>query len=175
MANKIKTDSEPRWLFNAQGPSGASPGIGGAVKFTPEGIANGAGWKSDVLDLGPGVRNNLFRWQAQTRTSGLATLGGTLELYLATSDDNVIWDGNVGSGNGSVTSLDKRRNLQYLGAIQADVAASGTPFVGGSLANIFSRYVSVVAFNLLGATLSATQLDTQVLLTPTPDEIQNPT
>lgn len=172
MANKIKTNPEARQLFNWQGPSGASPGISGATLFTPAGLPNGSGWKSDVYDLGPGVRNNLFEWRAKTAAVSLATPGTGFEWYLATSDDNVLWDANLGSGNRVVLEPEKRLNLQAVGSCRADSASSGVPFVSSGLVSVYARYVAVVGFNMLGSDLTQTAGDHLFQLTPVPDEIQ---
>lgn len=173
MSNTIQTCQQPKWLFNQQGPSGTGPGIAGAVAFLPAGLANGQGMKSDVLDLGGGVRNNLFEWRARTAVVGTPTLGGTVEFYLATSDDNSNWDGNLGSGSYPVTNADKRRNLQYLGSVSVDdMAGTGTPYITSGFCQTYARYISLLWFNFAGSTLSGNMSDHLFQLTPVPDQIE---
>ncbi len=176
MANTIETSPQSKVIFTFQGPSGLnSPaGIAGAVQFTPEGLPNGSGQKSDVYDLGGGPRVNLFEWRAKTVVGGGApTLGATVEMYLVTSDDGTLFDANLASGNLLTSNAEKRRNLQYLGAIQVDQAATGLPFITSGLTQIYARYACVAWWNLTGQSLSATQGDNLFQLTPVPDQVES--
>jgi hypothetical protein len=175
MANTIQTAEQSKWLFNYTGPSGSNATIAGVAQFTPEGLLNGSGWQSGIIDLGS-VRNSLFNWRAKARPSPNApspTLGGTVELYLYTSGDAGFYDANLPSGNQVVTNLDKRRNLQYVGALSVDTAASGVPCMASGLVQAYARYVGVVWFNLTGTTLSSTQGDNLMELRPVPDQIES--
>lgn len=173
MANTIQTSPGPKTLFNWQGPSGVSPGIAGAVQFTPEGMAQGTLYKSDVWDLGSGVRNNLFEWRAKAAVAG-GTVGGTVDIFFSTSDDGSLFDGNLGSGNAAVSGADKRRNLQYVGAVQVDQSGSGSvAFVSSGLVQVYARYLSVVWFDQTGQSLSSTNGDNLFQLTPVPDQIES--
>lgn len=169
----VQTAPQPKVLFNFQGPSGASPGIAGAVEFHPELLPNGQGMKSDVYDLGTGIRSNLFEWRAKcTIRPGVPTVGGTLEIYLCTSDDGTNWDSNLGSGVGSITLQDKRRNLQWVGSVAVDQSASGVPFITSGLLMTHARMFSVVWYNYMGTQLSSIQGENLFELTPVPDSIE---
>lgn len=176
MANTVLTSPQPSWLFSSVGPSGSGPGVAGAVEFAPGGLGPGSGSKSDVLDLGAGPRPSLFEWRARaTVGTGTPTIGGTVELYLCTSDDGLNWDGNLGSGTAVITAAGKRRNLQYIGAVSIDEfgSGSGTRYINSGLCQVYARHLSVVWFNFTGIALSSTQSDQLFQLTPVPDQIQS--
>lgn len=176
MANTIQTAPQAKVIFNWQGPSGANipANIAGAIQFTPEGLPNGSGQKSDVFNLGSGPRNNLFEWRAKTVVNGtLPTLGATVEIYLVTSDDGTLFDGNLASGNFMIGAVDKRRNLQYLGAIQVDQASSGTPFITSGFMQTYAEYACVAWWNMTGGSLSTTQGDNIFQITAVPDQIES--
>lgn len=172
MSNLITTRPQAKILFSSIGPSGASAGIEGAVQFDPVGLPQTSGWKSGVYDLGTGDRNNLFAWRAKTKLTNTSTLGTGVEIFLLTSDDNSLWDGNLGSGHGVVTTPNRFYNAHYLGSILVDnESASGVSFITSGLVHVQARYISIGWWNHTSSNLTATSDDHLFQLTPVPDLI----
>jgi len=162
MSNKIYGASETPIVFKSSL---------GDVTFTPTSVANGAGRISARWDRGAGSKPSLYKWRVHTKAAAALAVGTPLEVYLATSD-GTDEDGNLGTADAAFASADKRRNLQYVGAINADSITNGEVQIASGLVEIRDRYVSVVWWNALGQALSATATDHTFTLTPVPDEIQ---
>lgn len=165
MANKVYGQYESAITFKASG---------GTVLFTPTSVANNAGRISDRYDRGGGApfaKPTLYIWRVVTKAGAALAVGTALEVYLATSDGTSA-DGNQGTSDAAFSAADKRRNLQYLGALIADSTSSGEVQIASGLVEIRERYISVVWWNTLGQSLSGTAGDHSFTLTPVPDEIQ---
>jgi hypothetical protein len=165
MPNKIYTTRETAVTF-LPNPLGAS------ASFKVQNLPTQSGYVSNRLDLGVSSRSSRFEWRATTQISGIApALGEAVEIYLSTSDGSIA-DGAMPSGETMIGSQDKKRNLKYVGALVADVAATGTPFNSSGRVTIDGRYVSAVWFNGTVGTLHPATGVHQFILTPIPDEIQ---
>lgn len=173
MSDRIYTFAEPDVRFNPL-PAGSN-----VVGFSPMSVPDGSGRVSHPRDFGSGAHATFFRWRARTvAASSPSATGNTVEMFWATFDETSVGvplyvDGNLGSGD-KLYSLpeERKRNLQYIGAITADVGSSGTPFISSGLTQVFNRYGMLVWFNHFGATLSASSGDHEFVLTPVPSEIE---
>ena len=147
---------------------------GGTKAWTLQALADGAGRQSDHIDLGAlgTAKAYRFKWEFQCQMQATPTVGNMIDLYLKQSDDAAIWDNDDGTGDIAVSALDKVRNLALFGSVQIDEAAANIPTVLRGVVEIYSRYVSVVAWNGSGAALKNTANVSFLTLTPIPDEVQ---
>lgn len=144
---------------------------GGDVVFTPKNVANAAGRISAQWDRGSGSKPGRYKWRAHTKFQAGLTVPNVLEIYFATSDGTDV-DGNQSTADAAFAASDKRRNLQFVGVINADSTSSGEVHIASGVVEIFDRYVSVVWWNAMGQSLTNTDGDHTFTLTPIPDEIQ---
>lgn len=163
MPNKVYYAPETAIVFKSSG---------GDAVITCTSLANNAGRVGAQFDRGTGSKPQRFRWEFECKLVATPTLGNTISLYLATAQANSASpDGNVGTADAALSALDKRRNLQFLGVVEIDVAGT-TLMKGSGVCEIESRYISGVVVNEGGSAFSATATDTVFTLTPIPPEIQ---
>lgn len=162
MANKIYIDPEAAITFKASG---------GTVLFTPTSVANNAGRISTQWDRGAGAVPSRYIWRAHTKFAAALAVPASLEIYFATSDGTDV-DGNQGTTDAAFSAADKRRNLQFVGTINADSTSNGEVQIASGVVEIFARYVSVVWWNAMGQALTGTAGDHTFSLTAVPDEVQ---
>jgi hypothetical protein len=178
MPNKVYTNTETKIIF-------VDPTVGSGadfVSFLPAGLANGSGYLSDPRDMSDFPHATLFRWRGKTKCDTAPTLNSSVELYWMGFDDpaeltaatGLLFgpDANLGSGNQALGDPNRKKNLQWLGAITVDRAQSGVPFTNSGLCHLFGRYGSVVCWNQSGGKLSTAADATAFSLTPAPDEIE---
>ena len=135
-------------------------------------LANNAGRVSAQWDRGAGAKPGKYRWEFKTTLAVAGTVGNMVTLYLATAQATAAdVDGNVGQVDAALSALDKRRNLQFVGAVEVDVAAT-TMLKGSGEVDITSRFASLVVVNESGQAFSGTTGDHLAVLTPIPAEIQ---
>lgn len=160
-------------IYQAPGTTVTFKSSGGDVTFTNTSVSNGAGRISAQWDRGAGSKPGLYRWEATTKAAAALAVGVTLEIYLATAHvSSSQIDGNQSTADAAFSATDKRRNLQWVGAIVADSTTNGEVQNASGTVFITARYVSVVWWNALGQALSGTAGDHVFTLTPYPAEIQ---
>lgn len=163
MANKVYHAVETALVIKSSG---------GDVAITCTSLANNAGRVSAQLDRGAGSKPQLYRWEFECKLVATPTIGNAVSLYLATAQANAASpDGNVGTTDAALSSLEKRRNLQFVGVVEIDVASTALQ-KGAGVVQIDSRYISLVVINEGGSAFSATAGDTIFTLIPIPPEIQ---
>lgn len=154
---------------------------GGSAAFNFSSTGNGAGEGSARLDLGAYPRPGWYRWYGQTAMQATPTLGSTVDILLGLYDD----ESTPGRAWGDLTSvtnydnsatwnfatLDDLRNLYTVGSIVCDAAAA-TTFSAGGVIFIPTRYITLVWWNRMGATSSATAADHSFYLTPLIEQVQ---
>lgn len=147
---------------------------GGSATFTPTSLAQNAARLSarfDFGDLTVTPKPLRFAWRAKTKCAVAGTLDLGVRIYLATSDGTIA-DGNVGTADAALASIDKVKNLYPIGTIIVDKSADATePFQASGICELWSRYVSVVWHNVTGQALSATGTDHEFSLTPLRDQV----
>jgi hypothetical protein len=114
-----------------------------------------------------------YRVRATIKVKGdhATVAGDAVELYLCTSDGTNI-DGTMGASDAALTT-DKRRNLQFIGCVVVDVAATAaTVFTATFEISIYERYISIGVWNGTTDSTNATANASLVVLTPYPDDIQ---
>jgi hypothetical protein len=172
MPNKIKTNPETPIVFQPSGnpfPSGPGMPSGVVVNFVPASTPPGAGRISAQFDLGPGPRTTLFEWRGKAAIGAGSVVGATVDAYLSTSN-SVAQDAALSTAEGPLTAVDKRRNLQFCGAMTVDnTNTPPDPAQSSGLVEVFGRYISLVWWNNTSVPLSSGNL---FVLTPVPDEIK---
>jgi hypothetical protein len=167
MANKVYRALETAIIWKTSA---------GTAVLTMTSLANNAGRIGAQVDRGAGSSAARYLWRLRTKLGATTTsvvLGNTLSVYLATSDDGTVIDGAQSTADAALSSLEKRRNLQFLGVVEVDkTAAAGDQYIGSGICEIANRYISPVIINEVGNTLSATATDHEFDLIPIPDEVQ---
>jgi hypothetical protein len=146
---------------------------GGTVAFTPTSLGQNLGRVSAQLDLTAAPRAFRYEWRAFAKAAGTVVIGDTLvDIYLSTSD-GTLQDGTPGTADAALSSVEKGRNLQWIGALVTEATAAAA-VNGSGIVELSARYVSVVFINRLSTAvaLSATPTDMGFQLTPIMDEIQ---
>lgn len=169
MANKVYAHEETVLSWKSSG---------GTAVLTLTSLANNALRVGAQVDRGAGAAAMKYRWRLRTKlgatTTGV-TVGNALSVHLATADtsDATKVDGNVGQSDATATSIDKRRNLQWIGADEVDkTAAAGDEYIASGVCLVEARYISPAIGNEVGNALSSTATDHEFTLTPFPDELQ---
>lgn len=151
---------------------------GGSALWTLTSLANNAGRVSTQYDRGAAARPRLAIVRCITKLGATTTsivAGNAISIYFATADTNDATqvDGNVGQVDAALSSIEKRRNLQFVGTLEQDkTVAAGDVYIGSWLMDIPWRYLSACMVNEIGQALSATATDHQLWITFVPDEVQ---
>lgn len=143
---------------------------GGDELITLTSLAPGAGRNGAMHDFGTSARSFRFRWLAFLKLTGTPTVGTTVDVYLKTGD-GTHFDNDDGTGDVLLSSVNKLRNLHFLGAIVVDEAAVVDQVATG-VVDIYARQAAPVFFNQSGLSLSATAGDNGFNLVPVPVEVQ---
>lgn len=167
MANKIYRALETALSWKTSG---------GTAVITLTSLANNAGRIGAQVDRGASSSASRYLWRLNTKLGATTTsvvVGNTISIYLATGDVTGTVDGAQSTADAALSSIEKRRNLQFLGVVEVDkTVAAGDQYVGSGICEIAARFISPVIINEVGNTLSATAGDHEFTLTPIPDEIQ---
>jgi hypothetical protein len=142
----------------------------GTPAFAVQSLANNAGRVGARHQIAPAQAAERYLWRCKLSLAAAAAIGNTAAIYLATSDGTDA-DANLGTGDAALPSLDRTRNLQWIGTIVADAATVG-PFKGSGVIEIVAPYVQPVIVNTMGQAFSATTTDHNFSLTPIAMEIQ---
>jgi hypothetical protein len=167
MSNQVKVNVGTVITFKSSG---------GTAVWTPTSLAQNAGRVSAQVDLGAFPKALRFEWRAQAKAATTVVIGDTLlDLYAVTADNagTGYVDGTPGIVDAALSSIEKARNMPYIGSLI--VEATAVAIVNGSgIVELPNRYFSVVGINRLSTAvaLSATATDMSFQLTPILDEIQ---
>jgi len=150
MANEAYINSGTSLLINGE--------AGAAYAFSVEGVATAAGRVSAQIDLGAAPRPAIYHWSCEVQFQATPTQYAGLELYVATAPDGDATqiDGDVGNADAALGDADMRYNLTYLGTVVSENAAASEKCVASGVITLYTRYVSIVAYNSSGATVNAT-------------------
>jgi len=163
MANKIYQVSETPLVW-------ADTGSSHDELLTCTSLANLAGRQGAMHDFGTSARCQDFIWRFTCKLSGTPTIGNSVEVWWKTSDGTYP-DNTDGTSDAALSSVDKLRNLLFLGVLIGDdtsvvqLAASGGPIA------LPHRYGAPVIFNRAIA-FSSTAADHKFILTPVVLEVQ---
>jgi hypothetical protein len=149
---------------------------GGSALFTPTSLAQNAGRVSTQLDLGAAPRALRYEWRASSKAAGTVVVGDTLvDIYASTQDvtSTGIQDGTPGLVDAALATIEKARNMQWIGALIVEATAAAVIQSSGII-ELTARYVSIVWVNRLSTAvaLSATATDHLFTLQAKPDQIQ---
>ena len=136
--------------------------------FSVEGISNGAGRVSAQIDGGAAPRPYIFQWSCEIQFQATPTQYKGLELYIATAPDgdSTQIDGDVGASDAALGDVDMRQNLHFIGYVVSENAAAGEKCVASGEFEVYTRYLSIVAYNDSGATVNATDSNFRFNLQP---------
>ena len=141
--------------------------------FEVDGLADGAGHMSEWLDLGTTAHAGRYAWRAFCQLQATTpVLDAVVNVYLKTSHSATLSDNDDGTADAVVSSINKLKNLLYLGAIRVDEAAANIPLSKSGIVEIAHRYVQVVFWNESGASLTTDVDENGFALIPMPWEVQ---
>lgn len=170
MANKVYVHEETALSIKSSA---------GDATITLTSLAQSGTRVSTQIDRTANARSARYYWRFRTKLGATTTsvvVGNAISLYLVTADTSMgtsKMDGNLGTSDAAFTSIEKRRNLQFIGCVEVDkTAASGDEWIGSGIIEISARYIQLGVVNECGNTLSATATDHEFTLTPMPDELQ---
>ena len=130
---------------------------GADVAWSVEGVANSNGRVSAQIDLGASPRPGFYKWSCEVQFQATPTQYAGLELYKAGAPDGDATqvDGDTGQSDAALGDIDMRRNLQSIGFVASENAAASEKCVASGTFEHADRYLSLVAYNASGATISA--------------------
>lgn len=161
MANKVYQVTETLITWRASGGTNA---------FTPTSLAATAGRQGAYHNLGTAVRSRLFRWEAFLKPGGTRVVGEVIRVYLALGN-GTQYNNDDGTGDIALSSVDKLRNVQQIGAIVIDENAA-VEMTAWGIVEIAHQYCAPIFYNGSANALSSTAADFGFNLTPIPDEVQ---
>jgi hypothetical protein len=162
--NKIYVDPETAITF---GDSAQTP----TVTITLSALASAAGRVSAQLDRGATARAMCYRWEGTFQLTGTNVVGATIDLYLATSNGSHV-DGEVGTADAALSSVNKLLNLRFMGSVIVDQTTTNTDMTGSGTYCTSARYFSLVVYDNTTLPLKTDTATSHVTLTPIPMEIQ---
>lgn len=145
---------------------------GGTNVFTGTSLAADAGRQGAQHDFGVSARAFEFYWRAFMQFATAPVVGEYIRIFWKTSDGTHI-DNDDGTGDIAVSSVNKLKNLKYLGRILVDEASAtpefsasglitweararyGQPVFWNDTADAFSSTADEHGFTLTGVTLQA--------------------
>lgn len=162
MANEILTKPKTTIVWTSSG---------GDKAITLTSLANNTGRIGALLDRGATFARKMRFW-VQVDFASAPTDGTTVDLYLATSDDNTNWDGGTAPTDSALGSADTLRNYVFIGSVILDNIT--TPNQSQSFEiELGARYIAPVIYNNgTGQSLTSTGTDQIIRMTPIADEVQ---
>lgn len=152
---------------------------GGDAVITLTSLTTNNGRVGAQYDRGASARPARALVRLKTRlgaTTTSVTVGNAISVYFATADTALtssILDGDVGTSDAALSSIEKRRNLQFVGTLEQDKTAAANDLYRGSwIVDLPQRYLSPVVINEIGNTLSATAGDHELTVTYLADQTQ---
>lgn len=147
----------------------------GDYALTLQNLAADAGRLSAQVDRGVSDQPIRYKWRAVIQWSATPAIGDRLDIYLGENSGLIGPDANLGTSDTSMTDGDAS-NLERIGTVRSQTAASGTNNIRSGIVTIYDRYFQIGVYNR--STTSASLVNTAnaslIILTPVPDEIQIP-
>ena len=144
---------------------------GGTELFTGTSVSSGAGRQGALHDFGTSARAERYAWRAYCQFATTPVVGEVVQIYWKSSDGTHP-DNDDGTGDIAVSAQDKLRNLEFLGNIVVDEAATGVKMVASGEINVPHRHGAPVFWNATADALSSTASHHGFVLTPIPMELQ---
>ncbi len=171
MANLIYVNPEATIWFVPAAAAQAEDAI-----FEIDGLASGAGWQSDQIDLLTTAHPRDYWWGAFAQFATNPVLKETIDIFIKTAGNSASAtahpDNDDGTGDLAVSAIDKLSNLHYLKSIVVDQALANIEMVASGLVTISARAIQVVWWNATADALTTDVDESGFWLTPVPDEIQ---
>lgn len=123
---------------------------GGSHVLTFKGLASGAGRQGVEHDFGVGVADWRIAWGLLVHfdTATAPVVGEQLDVFFKLSIDGVIYGNDDGDGTDiAVSTIDKLRNLKYLGSLIVDEAAADVPMVIQDVIDVRTEKIQPVIWN----------------------------
>lgn len=141
---------------------------GAAYAFSVEGLTNANGRVSAQVDLGAAPRPYIYQWSCEVQFQATPTQYKGLALYIATAPDgdSTQIDGDIGASDAALGDVDMRYNLKFIGYVVSENAAASEKCVAAGEFEVYTRYISIVAYNDSGATVNATDSNFRFDLQP---------
>ena len=144
--------------------------------FELHNLASAAGRQSAQCDLGEGAVSALYEWRAFVQFATTPVLNERVDFYLKTAGSSASAtahpDNDDGMGEGAVSSINKLKNLHYLGSIVVDEAVADIEMVASGEVVILARAFNVVVWNASADGLTNDVDENGFMLSPVPMEIQ---
>lgn len=162
MANEILTK---------QGTTVVWTSSGGDKAITLTSLGNNAGRIGEILDRGA-THSRKMRFWLQVDFGSSPTKGTTVDLYLATSDNNTNWDGGTAPSDAALGSADTLPQYVYVGSVVLDDLTTPNQSASWEI-ELGARYIAPVVYNNgSGQSLTSTGTDQIIRMTPLIDEVQ---
>lgn len=133
--------------------------------FTPTSLATVSGHQSGQYDFGTSARAYIFNWRAYVQFATAPVVGETIDIYIKTSDGTHI-DNDDGTTDAAVSSIDKLKNLTYIGSITVDETTADLEMSTSGTVELTHRYFQVVFWNATVDSLTATATEHGFILEP---------
>lgn len=143
----------------------------GDLVMTLNNLAASAGRVGARLDLGAGSTPAWFTWRLTVQFDTAPVVGETVDIYLSTSDGTEE-DGQVGTADAALSSVNILANLHYIGSLVVTSTSADLDMTASGICHIPTRYVSPVVYNRTADNLQATNDTGEFTLTPIPLEVQ---
>ena len=133
-----------------------------------EGCANAAGRVSRQIDWGASPRPGMYQWTARCLWQGTSTQYGTLDLYVAAAEESAAAQiaGNLLQTESTLSDVDKRYNLMYIGSVVAEEATASVTFIAQGTFSFPFRYMTIVGYNAGGSTIGADKSNFRMYIAP---------
>jgi len=143
----------------------------GTLVITLNNLAAGTGRQGAIHDFGVAARSRYFAWRFFCQFETAPVVNETVDIYWKSSDGSKP-DNDDGTGDAALSATDKLNNLQLLGVLRVDEAATGVVMAVSGLMIAEQEQGMPVIFNNTADNLVATNNLNGFLITPIPDEIQ---
>jgi len=142
--------------------------------WSVEGVINLEGRVSAQIDLGAAPRPAHYAWSVKLQLQATPTQYASVELYKAGAPDgdSTQIDGDVGASDAALGGPDQRFNLQFIGRVVSENAAASEVLVASGVFVHTERYLTLVAYNVTGAAVDATDSNFVFILQPVFWQIQ---
>ena len=175
---EMKSDGMTANVFGGTGGSiSMDAGDGGQLNRTDTTATATAGnGGSCTISTGQGAISRLYEWRAFVQFATNPIPGETIDFYLKTAGNSASSTGHPdnddGTAAGAVSSIDKLKNLEYLGSIKVDEAVADVEMVVSGFVRIAARAIQAVAWNASADALTTDEDENGFWLSPVPDEAQ---
>lgn len=143
--------------------------VGATHAMTLANLANAAGRMGVKHDC-TAVHAQRWRWYYMVKFQVAPTAGNTVDLYMAYSHDNALFDGEHTGADAALASTEQLPNMQYIGS---HVCRNNTNSQwSGGIFFMDSRYIAPTVYNDSGQAFTNVQADHELIIEPIPDEIQ---